>query len=343
LRLTKTKTCKKGETLLALNVAGEPGQQGPVGEAGPQGVQGDVGPQGPAGEMGPQGVQGDVGPQGPAGEMGPQGLMGLQGPAGLNGLDGLAGSSGASAYEIWLNSGHNGTTSDFLDSLIGPQGGHGPAGQAGARGSDGPQGNPGTPGKSAYELWLEQGNSGSVSDFLDSLKASVPENNGLAHAIDANGVDLGLASPTNGQCSSSATLLVFDDETFTCYNSWNGSAEPASWLKFFTDSNCAETGYLPLASSDPTTPSADRIGRIPKYATGYNSSLYNEDWPRYFSSQGKERNVTPKYVEFHEWYGDAQERVGCAPIPEGEQVTGTYYVYTRTSQPKSAALPVGIR
>ena len=36
--------------------------------------------------------------------------------------------------------------------------------------SGGSQGPKGDPGKSAYEIWLEQGNKGSIQDFLNSLK-----------------------------------------------------------------------------------------------------------------------------------------------------------------------------
>jgi hypothetical protein len=48
----------------------------------------------------------------------------------------------------------------------GPQGPQGPQGEAG------PQGDPGETGLSAYEIWLDLGNTGSEQDFIDSLIAA---------------------------------------------------------------------------------------------------------------------------------------------------------------------------
>lgn len=56
------------------------------------------------------------------------------------------GHDGKSAYELWLDEGHEGSVEDFLNSLIGENG------------------------KSAYELWLELGNEGTIQDFINSLK-----------------------------------------------------------------------------------------------------------------------------------------------------------------------------
>ncbi len=55
-----------------------------------------------------------------------------------------------------------------LYAANGPSGPVGPQGPAGADGQPGPQGEPGANGLSAYELWLAEGYSGSVSDFLNS-------------------------------------------------------------------------------------------------------------------------------------------------------------------------------
>lgn len=58
----------------------------------------------------------------------------------------------------------------------GPQGEKGDPGEDGAPGADGVDGAPGTdgadgaPGASAYEVWLAAGNSGTVNDYLASLK-----------------------------------------------------------------------------------------------------------------------------------------------------------------------------
>ena len=125
------------------------GPTGPAGADGAQGLQGDTGPDGPTGStgsVGPQGIagadgaqglqglQGDIGPAGPTGStgsVGPQGIAGADGAQGLQGLQGMAGGGGAdgsngidgfSAYEIWIADGNNGTESDFLASLVGPEG-----------------------------------------------------------------------------------------------------------------------------------------------------------------------------------------------------------------------------
>ena len=67
------------------------------------------------------------------------GAVGLQGPAGEKGADGTPGEPGA-------------------------------AGQDGAPGKDGVNGVDGTNGKSAYEIWLSLGHTGSEQDFINSLK-----------------------------------------------------------------------------------------------------------------------------------------------------------------------------
>lgn len=83
-------------------------------------------------------VQGPAGPRGPAGPAGTNGTDGVDGINGINGLDGRDGANGVD-------------------------------GRDGVDGHDGIDGDDGLDGKSAYELWLEQGNSGTVMDFLAAL------------------------------------------------------------------------------------------------------------------------------------------------------------------------------
>jgi hypothetical protein len=59
-------------------------------------------------------------------------------------------------------------TTPTLSGIQGPTGLQGPAGAAGATGPVGPVGPSGATGQSAYELWLAQGNTGTVQDFLSS-------------------------------------------------------------------------------------------------------------------------------------------------------------------------------
>jgi hypothetical protein len=130
---------------------------------------------GQRGPVGPQGPQGDTGATGATGASGPQG------PAGLTGSQGPVGAKGSSAYQVWLDDGNVGTETDFLNSLKGPAGPAGPAGAPGAAGTNGvngvdgvqgSQGPAGPSGDSAYEVWLNQGNTGSEQDFLDSIAQS---------------------------------------------------------------------------------------------------------------------------------------------------------------------------
>ena len=133
--------------ILALAPEGNPGPVGPQGEQGPQGPQGIQGPAGPQGEQGEQGVRGDDGvdgAQGPQGEQGPAGPQGLQGEQGIQGPQGEQGPAGPVGP-------------------TGPQGPQGPQGVAGTEGTDGANG------LSAYETWLNLGNTGTEQDFIDSL------------------------------------------------------------------------------------------------------------------------------------------------------------------------------
>lgn len=82
---------------------------------------------------------------------------------------------GESAYEIWVRLGHTGTEEEFLESLKGQS-----AFEIWQENIGGPsstlddyftyfRGKDGVDGKSAYDLWMDAGNSGTVEDFLKSL------------------------------------------------------------------------------------------------------------------------------------------------------------------------------
>ena len=68
------------------------------------------------------GEQGPQGPQGPQGADGAQGAQGEKGEKGDQGPQGADGAQGKSAYEIWLQSGNEGSEIDFLASLKGEKG-----------------------------------------------------------------------------------------------------------------------------------------------------------------------------------------------------------------------------
>ncbi|MSS43170.1 hypothetical protein FYJ27_05415 [Anaerosalibacter bizertensis] len=92
-----------------------------------------------------------TGPQGPQGEQGPKGEQGLQGPRGYTGPKGDKGDRGE-------------------QGPAGPKGDTGPQGIQGPKGDRGPQGLKGDKGDSAYQVWLNQGNIGTVDDYLLSIK-----------------------------------------------------------------------------------------------------------------------------------------------------------------------------
>jgi hypothetical protein len=101
---------------------------------------------------------------------GPSGKSGVDGKPGKDGSDGKPGADGKSAYELAVTQGFKGDLTSWLESLRGPQG------LPGADGKQGPAGQPGQPGKdgkdgqSAYQIAVNNGFSGSETDWLASLK-----------------------------------------------------------------------------------------------------------------------------------------------------------------------------
>ncbi len=214
--------------------------EGPQGPAGPQGIQGPIGL---TGVTGPQGIQGPAGNDGATGSQGP---IGLTGPAGPQGVQGPAGADGQSAYQIWLGLGNTGTETDFINSLTGPQG---PIGLTGATGAQGPQGVQGPAGQaglngtnganglSAYETWLGLGNTGTETDFINSLTG--PQGPiGLTGATGPQGVQgvqgpIGLTGPqgpagADGQSAYQIWLGLGNTGTETDFiNSLTGPQGPS--------------------------------------------------------------------------------------------------------------------
>lgn len=111
------------------------GGTGSTGATGPKGEKGDTGAVGPKGDTGIQG------PIGKTGEKGDTGATGDVGPIGATGPTGKTGPTGA-------------------------QGVPGDKGDTGARGATGADG------KSAYDVWVAQGNTGDVATYLASLKGA---------------------------------------------------------------------------------------------------------------------------------------------------------------------------
>ena len=142
------------------------------------------------------------------------------GDRGTNGTNGQDGIDGKSAYQIWLDNGNTGTEADFLTWLKGKDGTNGLNGKDGANGKDGKDGKDGTngtngqdgiDGKSAYQIWLDNGNTGTEADFLTWLKGKDGAN-GQDGKDGANGKDgTGIQSATinnNGEL-----IVTLDDGT----------------------------------------------------------------------------------------------------------------------------------
>jgi hypothetical protein len=186
--------------------------RGENGAQGPQGIQGVAGPAGATGQQGTAGINGTNGTngndglsayqiwlnagntgteaqfvtalRGATGAQGIQGIQGPTGPQGTAGTNGTNGTNGLSAYQIWLNAGNTGTEAQFLTALrgeTGAQGIQGPTGLTGATGHQGIAGTNGTngingtngnDGLSAYQIWLNAGNTGTEAQFLTALRGA---------------------------------------------------------------------------------------------------------------------------------------------------------------------------
>ena len=208
-------------------LVGPQGPMGLTGPAGPQGLKGEQGMPGPKGDQGekgspflysdftqeqlealkgPKGERGEAGPQGPRGEQGlsayelwkktnnrPDYATVEQFLAELKGYPGTNGNNGLSAYEVWRKNGGQGSEQDFLNSLKGQKGDKGdpgiagPQGIQGVQGVPGPLGSKGEDGKSAYEIWIEEGHTGTKTQFLESLKGESSKEN---KELDALATDM---------------------------------------------------------------------------------------------------------------------------------------------------------
>ncbi|WBY35247.1 collagen-like protein [Bacillus amyloliquefaciens] len=86
--------------------------------------------------------------------------------------------TGKSAYDIAVDNGFQGNVEEWLTSLKGEKGSTGATGakgdkgDTGATGAKGATGVAGKDGKSAYELAVQQGFTGTLDEWLASLKAT---------------------------------------------------------------------------------------------------------------------------------------------------------------------------
>jgi len=208
-----------------------------VGPEGPQGVEGPEGPQGPAGPAGADGVDGAdgtsvtiLGALATTGDLPGSGnapgdgyiIAGdlhvwdgsqwnnvgpIQGPQGEPGPAGTDGEDGASAFQTWLDAGNTGTESEFLASLVGPEGQIGPEGPQGQAGADGVNGADGVDG-SAF-LWR-----GAWAAAAEYAENDVVENGGSAFICTAAHTATTADEPgVGGSWTASWTLFAAKGET----------------------------------------------------------------------------------------------------------------------------------
>ncbi len=199
--------------------AGAPGKDGTDGKDGADGKDGVDGEDGKDGADGKDGLNGksayelavENGYTGTLTEwleslIGKDGLNGINGANGADGKDGL---NGKSAFELACEAGFEGTLVEWLDSLIGEKGDKGDKGDQGEQGIQGEKGDKGDQGekgeqgdkgetgatgatgangKSAYELAVENGYEGTLTEWLVSL-AGKDGLNGKDGADGKDGID----------------------------------------------------------------------------------------------------------------------------------------------------------
>lgn len=256
---------------------GPEGQQGIPGISGPQGVAGAVGATGAAGIDGTngisayqvwlanggsgtetdfinflKGVQGIQGIQGVAGPIGPQGMMGATGAIGLTGSTGLTGPQGIQG----------------IAGPVGPQGMIGATGIIGPQGSQGPQGIQGVIGNngiSAYQVWLNNGGSGTETDFINFLKGAQGIQ-GIAGPIGPQGMigatgAIGLTGATGMQ-----GLLPNSTQTgATAY--WDGTAWVINNGNIYNNGGSVGVGTLTPATSAKLEVNSTTQGFLPPRMT----------------------------------------------------------------------------
>ena len=125
------------------------------------------------GQIGGKGPKGDKGDTGPQGAVGPQGLQGE----------------------------------------TGPQGPQGERGQRGPKGDKGEQGINGLDGKSAFDIWLSLGNTGTETDFINSLKGPKGDKGEPGEKGDASDVGEMLKAGAAISISESKINAVVDGKT----------------------------------------------------------------------------------------------------------------------------------
>ena len=147
------------------------------------------------------------------GEKGDAGEPGADGKDGRDGNDGTNGVDGASAYDVAVKNGFEGSETDWLVSL------HGAKGDPGERGEKGEKGDPG-----------EQGLQGVPGEKGDSGEPGKDGTNGTDGKNGVDGSDGYSPTATVTETDTGATITITDKNGTTTATVKNGtSGETASW------------------------------------------------------------------------------------------------------------------
>lgn len=165
------------------------------------------------------------------------GVAGTQGPAGNNGLDGKTVLNGATNPSVSIGANGdfyiNTATSSLFGPktngvwgnsvpLVGPQGIQGPQGVAGTNGING------TNGLSAYQIWLNTGNTGTEAQFLTALR-------GATGAQGPQGIQ-GVAGPAGSTGTAGTNGVNGQDgqDGLSAYQIWLNAGNTGTEAQFLT-------------------------------------------------------------------------------------------------------------
>ena len=190
----------KGDTG-ATGAQGDKGDKGDKGDIGATGAQGDKGDKGDTGATGATGAQGDKGDKGDTGATGATGAQGDKGDKGDTGATGATGAQGDKG-----DKGDTGATGAQGDK--GDKGDTGATGATGAQGDKGDKGDTGATGKSAYEIAVDNGYTGTEQQWIEGqqgqggsspfLDAKANESSTGAKATGAGATALGDGAIADG-------------------------------------------------------------------------------------------------------------------------------------------------
>lgn len=201
------------------------------------------------------------------------GADGAKGDKGDTGDTGAQGVDGLNAYDIAVADGFVGNEAAWLASLVGADGADGANGQDGAQGiqgiqglqgvagqngqdgADGSNGLDGADGDSAYQVWLDLGNSGTEQDFIDDITGAdgaqgiqgiqgIQGNAGADGSDGLNGVDgddgLSTVVPVMLNCLARAASTISANQSHdgthkVAYNGTPAVGSLPSWLTISGD------------------------------------------------------------------------------------------------------------